>query len=90
VTRHDDSTVSDKKLLPHHAGLVTASAISEEVARARGYRTVSTKAELKGLGFGEAQRCTPALLIRVWSVTGEITTYPIPPDEPRIGDRRFV
>lgn len=78
--------MSAPQLLPHHAALVSASVISDEVARARRYRTVSTKAELKELGFGEAQRRTPALLIPVWSVTGEIATYQIRPDEPRVKD----
>ena len=78
--------MSTPQLLSHHAELVSASAISDEVARARCYRTVSIKAELKKLGFGEAQRRTPALLIPVWSVIGEIATYQIRPDEPRIKD----
>jgi hypothetical protein len=78
--------MSARQLLPHHAELVSASSISAEVASARGYRTVSTKSELKTLGFGEAQRRVPALLIPVWSVTGDIATYQIRPDEPRIKD----
>src|SRR5947207_9679006 len=72
------------QLLPQHAELITASGISAEVAQERGYRSVSTKAELKELGFGEAQRRTPALLIPVNSVTGEIATYQIRPDVPRV------
>jgi hypothetical protein len=84
--RRDNAQASASGLLPHHANLITASAISNEVARARGYRTVSTKAKLKGLGFGEAQRRIPALLIPIWSITGEIATYQIRPDEPRIKD----
>ncbi|MDQ3259073.1 MAG: DUF3854 domain-containing protein, partial [Acidobacteriota bacterium] len=78
--------MSATHLLSHHAELISASAISDEVVRARGYRTVTDKAELKALGFGEAQRRTPALLIPVRSVTGEIATYQIRPDEPRIKD----
>lgn len=78
--------MSVPELLSHHAELVSASSISDEVARARGYRTVSVKAELKVLGFSEAQRRTPALLIPIWSVTGVIPTYQIRPDEPRIKD----
>ncbi|HEX7312315.1 MAG TPA: DUF3854 domain-containing protein [Pyrinomonadaceae bacterium] len=73
-------------LLKHHAERVSASSISDEVAEARGYRTVSVKSELKALGFGEAQCRVPALLIPVWSVNGEIATYQIRPDEPRIKD----
>jgi hypothetical protein len=73
-------------LLPHHGNLITGSAITKEVARARGYRTVTLKTELREIGFGEAQRRVPALLIPVWSVHGEIATYQIRPDEPRIKD----
>lgn len=71
-------------LLPHHATLIEASVISDEVAATRGYRTINNKAELKRLGFGDAQRQVPALLIPIWSVTGEIATYQIRPDLPRI------
>src|SRR5439155_6512773 len=42
-------------LLPHHERLLTASAISPEVAAARGYRSVERTAELKGLGFAGSQ-----------------------------------
>ena len=72
------------QLLSQHAELITASAISADVVQARGYRSVSTKAELRELGFSEAQRRTPALLVPIWSVTGEIAAYQIRPDEPRI------
>src|SRR5581483_11124537 len=71
------------QLFPHHAKLITDSAISEEVKAARGYRTVTTKAELKRLRFGEYQCLTPALLVPVWGVTGDIVTYQIRPDYPR-------
>src|SRR5215217_6958137 len=73
-------------LLQHHAERISASSISDEVAEARGYRTVSVKAELRALGFGDAQCRVPALLIPVWSVNSEIATYQIRPDEPRIKD----
>lgn len=38
-------------LLPQHAELIKHSAISPEVAAARGYRSVTTKAQLRQLGF---------------------------------------
>jgi hypothetical protein len=75
---------SRNNLLSHHAALIKASAISEEVTAARGYRTITNKAELKRLGFGDAQRQVPALLIPIWSVTGVIATYQIRPDVPRV------
>jgi hypothetical protein len=58
-----------------------------EVAKARGYRSVKTKSELEELGFTKAQRRVPALLIPVSDVRGEIATYQIRPDVPRINKR---
>jgi hypothetical protein len=73
-------------LLPHHAALIQASGIAPEVAEARGYCTVTTKSKLRDLGFGEAQRLVPCLLVPIWNVTGNIATYQIRPDEPRVVD----
>ena len=42
-------------LLPQHVALLRASAISDAVAAARGYRSVTVKAELTRLGFSERQ-----------------------------------
>jgi hypothetical protein len=74
-------------LLPHHARLLAASAISGAVAEARGYRSVTTKAELTRLGFSGRQARVPALLVPVWGVTGEIALHQIRPDEPRFDQR---
>lgn len=71
-------------LLPQHEALIKGSAISGEVAEARGYRSVNTKTELRELGFGPSQARVPALLIPVWGVAGEIVLYQIRPDSPRI------
>lgn len=65
--------------------LLRESGISPEVVKARGYRTTKTKAELGRLGFSGAQQNVPALLIPVYSPSGDITTYQIRPDRPRIG-----
>ena len=71
-------------LLPQHARQLAESAIAPEVAEARGYRSVETKAELGRLGFSAAQRRTPALLIPIHNVHGEVTLYQSRPDAPRI------
>jgi hypothetical protein len=71
-------------LLPQHEALIAASAIAPEVTAARGYRSVTSRAELERLGFGRAQRNVPALLIPVWNVHGENGTYQSRPDTPRI------
>lgn len=70
------------QLAPEHQALINASRISEEVAQARGYRTVRLKAELERLGFSKPQRL-PGLLIPIRGVTGEIVTHQLRPDEPR-------
>ena len=67
-----------------HQALITASAIKNEVAEPRGYRTVTVKAELGRLGFGRDQQRVPALLIPIHGVAGGIANYMIRPDEPRI------
>jgi len=74
-------------LLPHHAALLRASAISDTVARARGYRSVTTGAELFEIGFSARQARAPALLIPIWGVGGEISLYQARPDTPRIDPR---
>ena len=73
-------------LLPHHQKLIDDSAISSEVARARGYRSVTTSAALRKLGFSDRQARAPALLVPVWSVHGELLLYQARPDDPRILD----
>jgi hypothetical protein len=81
----DGSTAPLDKLLSHHRALIQASAISESVATERGYRSVTVRAELKRLGFSEAQCRVPALLVPIYGVTGELVAYQIRPDEPRVG-----
>ena len=71
-------------LLPQHAAMIDASAITKEVAEARGYRSVTTKADAARLGFGRVQQNVPALLVPVRGVTGEVVGYQLRPDTPRI------
>jgi hypothetical protein len=54
---HDGRGVSrfDERLAHRHTILLEASAIAPEVARSRGYRTVTEARELRRLGFSEAQ-----------------------------------
>ena len=72
------------RLAPQHAKLITDSEISPEVAEARGYFTATKKAELKRLGFKDYQQLTPALVVPIYGVTGDIVNYQIRPDHPRI------
>ncbi len=71
-------------LLPHHAALIERSGITPTVALARRYRSLTTKADAARLGFGASQRNVPALLIPVWNVAGELATYQLRPDTPRV------
>ncbi len=69
---------------PHHRWQLTReSGISGEVATARGYATVKSKAELRRLGFAGYQQLAPALLVPMYSPTGERTSCQIKPDGPR-------
>lgn len=77
-------------LLPQHAALLAASAITDEVAKARSYRSVEQKARLTELGFSSTQARVPALLIPVWDVHGEIALYQTRADEPRIVDGKAI
>ncbi|TAJ16609.1 MAG: DUF3854 domain-containing protein, partial [Planctomycetota bacterium] len=75
-------------LSSEHRALIAASGISGEVAAARGYRTVTVKAELKRLGFAEAQCIVPTLLVPNFNALGRIVNYQVRPDTARIVDGR--
>jgi hypothetical protein len=83
-------TDTEHFLLLQHRKLIEDSGISEEVATARGYRSVTTRAELKRLGFADSQCRVPALLLPVYGVGGEIVSYQIRPDMPRIRDGKAL
>jgi hypothetical protein len=70
-------------LLPQHAQLLRDSAISDEVADQRGYRSILNAGDLNGL-FGSSQR-RPGLLIPLYKVHGERFSQQLRPDEPRTG-----
>lgn len=67
-----------------HAAKLTASAVSVNVARQRGYVSADTKAQLEREGFAPAQRRVPSLVIPLWSVLGERAGAQLRPDEPRL------
>src|SRR5207302_2675304 len=73
-----------RELLLQHQELIDRSGIAPEVAQERGYRSVTTRAALRRLGFADSQCRVPALLIPVWGVAGEIVTYQARPDQPRV------
>ncbi len=89
-SQHTDSVNGNgvqavEPLLPHHRTMLEATALSPEVIQARGYRTATTKTQLKDLGFSDAQCRVPALVIPIFDVTGQVALHQIRPDSPRTG-----
>lgn len=77
-----------RELLPHHAELLRASAISEEVAGARDYWSATKPIHLERW-FGQTQRrLVPALVIPTYDVRGEVVLCQLRPDDPRTVDGR--
>ena len=74
----------------HRKMLAVDSGISPDLITARGYRTVTVRAELRRLGFSDSQARVPALLIPIWGVNGEVANYQLRPDEPRVRDGKSV
>ena len=74
----------------HRAMLLDESAISPEVVRQRGYRTVTSPKDLADLGFAPRQRKVPGLLLPLHPTDGgEPPLYVYRPDKPReLHDRR--
>ena len=84
VTAHQHAALRERLDYPHHLRqLVEESGIAPQVILERGYRTVTTKTELKRLGFSRSQQRAPALVIPMYSPTGEPVTHQIRPDSPR-------
>lgn len=75
--------LSDPLSARHRRMLEVESGISPEVIGARGYRTVTSSAELQSIGFADYQTKVPALLLPSWSVTGNQVGWQIRPDKPR-------
>jgi len=71
-------------IFPQHAALLAASAISPEVARQRGYRSIDVKKRLEELGFERYQRNVPGLLIPLHRADGSVWGYQYRPDTPRV------
>jgi hypothetical protein len=67
----------------HRRELLVESGISEDVVRARGYRTVTKESELAELGFKSYQRRVPGYLIPMYDQTGKVVNHQFKPDEPR-------
>ena len=74
-------------VFPAHQLLLAASAIDPEVARARGYVSVDSKAQLRRHSKGFGNKCpVPGLLIPLRRHDGRVWGFQYRPDAPRIMD----
>lgn len=81
---------SDRPLLPAHRAILKDSAIGDEVIAQRGYFSATKAIELRRLGFSTVQAIVPSLVIPIRGVDGEIVSYQLRPDQPRIVDGKPV
>lgn len=73
----------------HRAALLRSGVGVEQVGQ-RAYWTATRATELEQLGFSKPQRRVPALVVPIWGVTGEIASYQIRPDTPRVINGKAV
>lgn len=66
-----------------HAALLAGSAITPEVAKARGYVSVDIKKRLEEVGFERYQRTVPGLLIPLRRADGSVWGYQYRHDDAR-------
>jgi hypothetical protein len=78
------ASVYGSALAEEHATKLKSSAISPDVANGRGYYTAERKARVIELGFSRTQAMVPALIIPLHSVHGEVASYMLRPDQPRM------
>ena len=69
-------------IFDNHQELLAASAISVDVARARGYVSADTSVRVAKLGF--KGQPVPGLLLPVWGPEGEIVSHQYRPDVPQV------
>jgi hypothetical protein len=67
----------------HRHMLEVESAITLEVIQSRAYRTIEDPEELLNLGFQLYQAITPGLLVPLYDMWGNVSSYQYRPDNPR-------
>jgi hypothetical protein len=90
---YDTTDDTERQPLPdlfpaHLAMLRDESGISDEVIRARGYRTITDPQDLAEMGFSRSQRRVPGLLLPLWDTSGENSLYIYRPDNPRVTEQK--
>jgi len=78
------------ELLPQHVLLLERSHISPEVAKARGYRSLKSRDDIRQIGFQPRQGNVPALAIPVHTVNRQVAFFLIRPDQPRSKGHRII
>ncbi len=78
-----------------HYVMLKNSAISDDVIRERGYRTIYNASDLAGYNIPAAQRCAPCLLLPLHTTDGQIAFHVLRPDSPRMledrkGNRKII
>jgi hypothetical protein len=71
-------------LMQQHYAMLKASAISDEVIKERGYRTITNTKDLHVLGFSPAQERAPGLLLPLHTTDGQTPLFIYRPDSPRV------
>lgn len=84
TTTPQETAWADLDLDDHHRNMLIASAISPEVARERGYRTLREQWQAEREGFRGEQALVPALLLPVHTVAGGSVGAVLRPDTPRV------
>ncbi|KKK54848.1 hypothetical protein LCGC14_3080560, partial [marine sediment metagenome] len=74
------------QLLPEHQQLLENCGIKAEVAKSRGYFSVTALADLTSLCFKRYQFTGPSLISPIFGFDGHIVTYLGKPDRPRMRD----
>lgn len=77
-----------QNLLVNHLEHLQHSAISLELIKQRGYKSILGKTDLKNAGFSKAQQRTPGILIPLHGVDGTVYSYQYRPDNPRTDPKR--
>jgi hypothetical protein len=81
--------IQEFQLSDNHLKMLSEeSGISDQVIRARGYRTISSEGDLVQFGFSPAQRRVPGLLIPLHTTDGKIGLHVYRPDNPRTYEDR--
>jgi len=73
-------------LSKQHYDTLKASAISDDVIKERGYKTITNEEDLRALNFKESQIRVPGLLLPLHTTDGQTPLYVYRPDSPRVFD----